>query len=108
MAHYSTKGSKGGYPADGAVDTARGCQGIKKTPNPHTISIVRDESYRGTTLIRSRFATDSLNGLNDLKDNGLPPIAPTIFSRSRKFRSNNSGALKGCRLPPVCTNPPAL
>lgn len=95
---------------DALREAALRFSGIKKTPESHTISIVRDESYRGTTLIRSHFARTAFSGhKHDRKDNGFLPIASNAWtSHFPRPRCNNSGALKNIASPSASTQAPIL
>lgn len=57
----------------------KGYLGIKKTPDPHTTAVVRDESYlRGTTLIHCNLEEAASLACKGHTGNGVDPIAPTL------------------------------
>ena len=51
----------------------------QKNFRPHTTAVVRDESYRGTTLIHCNLEEAASLAIKDHTVNGVDPIAPNLW-----------------------------
>lgn len=75
----------------------------KKTPDPHTTSVVRDESYRGATLIHRRLCERQPQGLpiGDLIDNGIIRLHLLDSSMQLLWNAKDDFSVTGLHQPPA-------